>query len=219
MQTAVAHFERLYLDEIAEFGARATDLAHERPLAQRLGAWLYDYETRRRPGINRLFLEKEGQLVFQTGSGPFTLTAKSDRLELDSNGHVHIIDFKTGSPPSEKQVKQGYSPQLTLTAAIVEAGGFNPIGKKEAGDLTYVKVTGRKPAGVETRVDKAEASSIMAKTALEGLVRLIERYDDPTSVYAASTLTGTKNRIDDYLHLSRRREWGLSAEADSDSEP
>jgi ATP-dependent helicase/nuclease subunit B len=46
-------------------------------------------------------------------------------------------------------VETGFSPQLTLTAAILARGGFAEVGPVEPGDLTYLEVTGRKPAGRE----------------------------------------------------------------------
>ena len=35
-----------------------------------------------------------------------------------------ILDYKTGQPPTGKQVRMGLSPQLTLEAAILREGGF-----------------------------------------------------------------------------------------------
>ena len=62
-------------------------------------------------------------MAFEAPGGPFTVTAKADRIEL--RGRVaDVLDFKTGSAPSAKQVQRGLSPQLTLTAAILQAGGF-----------------------------------------------------------------------------------------------
>jgi ATP-dependent helicase/nuclease subunit B len=62
-------------------------------------------------------------MTFDAPFGPFTLTAKADRIELDAQGAA-VIDFKTGSTPSAKQVAQGFAPQLTLTGAILANGGF-----------------------------------------------------------------------------------------------
>ena len=45
-------------------------------------------------------------------------------------------------------VETGFSPQLTLTAAIVARGGFEGVPARPPGDLVYLQVTGRKPAAV-----------------------------------------------------------------------
>ena len=39
-----------------------------------------------------------------------------------------MLDYKTGQPPTEKQVRAGLSPQLTLEGAILRAGGFKDVG-------------------------------------------------------------------------------------------
>ncbi len=53
----------------------------------------------------------------------FTLTARADRLDVAGDGGLAIIDYKTGTPPSPKEVRS-LSPQLPLEALIARAGGF-----------------------------------------------------------------------------------------------
>jgi hypothetical protein len=125
-------------------------------------------------------VEAAGELTFDIGGRPFTVTAKADRIEPTADGLAHILDYKTGAAPSKKQVETGFSPQLTLTAAILREGGFKDIGPREPGDLTYLRVTGRKPAGVEeVRAAAGVDSQEAAIKALNGLRDLIERYDNP----------------------------------------
>ena len=57
-------------------------------------------------------------------------------------GSADILDFKTGAPPTKKQVESGLSPQLTLTAAILRGGGH---GVLEVGE----RVRGRAAAVVD----------------------------------------------------------------------
>ena len=83
--------------------------------------------------------------------GPFTVTARADRIEL-RGGYADVLDFKTGLPPSARQVESGVAPQLTLTAAILRAGGFEEVGPAEPGALIYVRVSGgRIPGAVVER--------------------------------------------------------------------
>jgi ATP-dependent helicase/nuclease subunit B len=74
-------------------------------------------------------VEAAGELTFDIGGRPFTVTAKADRIEPTADGLAHILDYKTGAAPSKKQVETGFSPQLTLTAAILREGGFPGMGK------------------------------------------------------------------------------------------
>jgi len=52
------------------------------------------------------------------------LTGIADRIDRMDDGTLAIVDYKTGSAPSAKAVKAGYSMQLGLLAAIAERGGF-----------------------------------------------------------------------------------------------
>ena len=57
----------------------------------------------------------------------FRLGARADRIERLNDGRYAILDYKTGQPPTDKQVKAGLAPQLTLEGAILRQGGFKDI--------------------------------------------------------------------------------------------
>jgi len=111
-------------------------------------------------------------------------------------------------------VQTGFSPQLTLTAAILEAGGFADLGPLKPGDLTYLEITGRKPAGkVETRATAGDESAEAADRALEGLHKLVGRFDDSAQPYLSRVAPQfVKARMSDYDHLARVFEWSTSGE-------
>ena len=44
---------------------------------------------------------------------------------LPGDCRVEILDFKTGTPPSARQVMLGFAPQLALEAAMVRGGAFD----------------------------------------------------------------------------------------------
>ncbi len=57
-----------------------------------------------------------------------------------------IVDYKTGQPPTGKQVRMGLSPQLTLEAAILREGGFDGIAAgSSVSEIVYVKLNGNTP--------------------------------------------------------------------------
>ncbi|MEZ0495459.1 double-strand break repair protein AddB [Sphingomonas sp. IW22] len=92
-----------------------------------------------------------GELVRQMGEGRrvlgveqsgaldiagVTLTGKYDRIDRTPDGHLAIIDYKTGKPPSPAAVAAGFSLQLGLIGLIAERGGFDGVGG-EARDFEY----------------------------------------------------------------------------------
>ena len=215
-EDAAAVFERLYVDALAAAGLPREALAREQALAREAAAWVAEMERERRADGRDLHVELKGTLTFQAPAGPFTVTARADRIEATADGFGHIIDYKTGKAPSRKEMERGFSPQLTLTAAILAAGGFPQLPALEPGDLTYLEITGRRPAGrVETRVEAGPDSEFAAHLALEGLKALIAVYDDPKTAYLSRTAPQfVKARGSDYDHLARVFEWSTSGEDD-----
>ncbi len=55
------------------------------------------------------------------------LYGKVDRIDRLADGGLAIIDYKTGKPPSRKQVEQGFALQLGLLGLIAEKGGFKDV--------------------------------------------------------------------------------------------
>jgi ATP-dependent helicase/nuclease subunit B len=211
---AAAIFEGLYLKALEDQGMPHEALARERALAREAAEWVAALERQRRADGRTLHVEQTGRLVLPLPGGAFEVNAKADRIELDPAGFGHILDYKTGQAPSKKMVETGFSPQLTLTAAILAAGGFPGLGRPTPGDLTYLSVTGRKPAGrEETRATAGDDSIEAARKALEGLEELVRRFDDPEQPYLSrSAPQFVKMHMSDYDHLARVFEWSTSGE-------
>jgi len=213
-------FKALYLEELVRAGMPRDALARETALAAEAATWVAELEARRRADGRTLHVEKEGQITLEIAGRPFTLAAKADRIEVSPDGLGHVLDYKTGRAPSKRMVQTGFSPQLTLTAAIMARGGFADVGEVAPGDLTYLEVTGRRPAGrEEVRAspsgdnDEVLNSRDAADRALEGMVRLIERYADPAQGYTSRTAPQfVKLYASDYDHLARVFEWSTSGE-------
>ena len=205
------------IDALHEAGFTAASLTRERILAQRLGGWAAAFEKERRTTMSRLLIETEGAHHFSVEGRPFTLTAKADRIELsagEAGDLAHVLDFKTGQAPTPEQVKAGFYPQLTLTAAILMRGGFAELGHPSPGELLYVRAIGRRVAGeVKSGVKKGQTSLELAEAAMEGLVRRIARFDDPQTPYLAWTAPQfLAQRGGDFDHLSRLYEWHVMGE-------
>ncbi len=208
-------FEALLTAELERAGVPAHRMARERPLARRLGAWVAAWTAGRGPA--ELFPEARGELVLDAPHAPFTVTAKADRLE-GRDGAVDVLDFKTGQAPTAKQVRTGFSPQLTLTAAILHGGGFPAVGPRAPGALTYVRVTGRRTPGEALVRGAAGGESLeLAQGALEGLRAHVARFDDAATSYSAWTAPQfMAARGGDYDHLSRLWEWNVMGEGEAE---
>jgi len=141
----------------------------------------------------------------------FTLRARADRIERLADGSFAILDYKTGQVPSEKQVRIGVSPQLTLEAAILRGGGFPdiPAGARVA-ELVYVSLKGREPAGEDKTIDFKEGDAdLHAERALAKLKAVVARFEDEQQPYLPLVLPMWKSRYGSYDHLARVKEWAV----------
>jgi ATP-dependent helicase/nuclease subunit B len=53
-----------------------------------------------------------------------TIRGKADRIDRLADGSLAVVDYKTGMPPSGRQVEQGFALQLGTTGLMVRAGAF-----------------------------------------------------------------------------------------------
>ena len=211
-------FERLLVEALESAGVSESAMARERALARRLAAWAAAFEADRRDG-RRFLIEREGRLEIAVQGRPFTVTAKADRIEIEGD-LAHVLDFKTGAAPSRKQIERGFSPQLTLTAAILMGGGFEGVAGVEPGELAYVRVTGRRIPGEVQRPLPPAVSREEAERALAGLAARVARFRDPGQAYrswAAPQFIGDRG-IGDYDHLARVFEWHVTGAGDDGGE-
>jgi len=199
------------VDAMIEAGFEDSALARERPLARNCARWLERFERDRRARGATLMIEQSGRIAFSSPGGAFVLTARADRIELDADGAA-VLDFKTGQTPSQKQVVQGFAPQLTLTAAILAEGGF-PAPPTEATELLYVKVTGRRDPGKVEDVSRqgrgnTQTAAQLAQRELDRLKLGVAAFDDEATPYrswVAPQFMG--NFGGNYDHLARVWEW------------
>ena len=119
------------------------------------------------------------------------LNARADRIERRADGTFAILDYKTGQPPTAKQVRMGLSPQLTLEAAILRGGGFEGIDAgSSVGELAYVRLSGNNPPGehcaLELKIKNEtpqppDQAADYARNQLEALIRAFENETNPTA--------------------------------------
>jgi ATP-dependent helicase/nuclease subunit B len=147
-----------------------------------------------------------GKLDFDLGDGQtFRLTAIADRIDRNEDGQLEVIDYKTGSVPTQKSVALGFHSQLTLEAAIAFRGGMEGVDPAEIGSLQYWKLSGARPAATITEVkgDPRELS----EQAVEGTANLIRAFNDPKTPYLPTPRAEWSFKTNFYRHLSREGEW------------
>ncbi len=212
-QIAGARFAALYMAALRKESAPDALLAREAVLALRAGDWVARMEALRREDLAAVYVEQRGELRL----GDATLTCRADRLELTHAGVVHLLDFKTGRVPGKKEIATDFSPQLTLTAALMMRGGFPALGPRAPGDLVYLRISGRNPAGTEEVRGQAGESAAMADAALAGLEALLARYRDPNQPYRSRIAPRfVVEHPSDTDHLARVREWSAADEGDDE---
>ncbi|WP_420478377.1 double-strand break repair protein AddB [Brevundimonas sp. FT23028] len=210
--------EALLLEELTAAGFEDAAMAREAPLARNAAVWLAGFEAERRARGVEIRVEERVEMLIPGPAGPFRLTAKADRIELSATGAA-VLDFKTGSVPSPKQVQTGFSPQLTLTGAILAEAGLKDSGPVEPEELTYVRVVGRKQAGAKAvRGEGAEALALSG-AALAGLTARIARFDEQETPYLSWVAPQYMGNFGgNYDHLARVWEWHVVGGDDAGGE-
>jgi ATP-dependent helicase/nuclease subunit B len=189
------------------------------PRFQRIAAWFADWELARRDTIAKIAAEIRGEIKIPLDNERiFTLSARADRIEQRRDGSFAILDYKTGQPPTGKQVRMGLSPQLTLEAAILREGGFADIpAGSSVGEVVYVRLSGNNPPGeqrsLELKVrnnDTPQPPDEAADYARQQLEALIRKFENQEEAYTSLNLSMWSNRYGAYDDLARIKEWSAA---------
>jgi ATP-dependent helicase/nuclease subunit B len=168
------------------------------------------FEAERRPLIESVAIEVGGNLRVALDDGSdFSLTAKADRIELLKDGTAALVDYKSGRPPSGKEVGAGWSPQLTLEAAMLSRGAFRGVEARKAAEAFYVPVGGGDDKPRRLGKDNAPFGELVSRH-FDELLRLLNDFRDPEQAYPARPFPQFALRYNDYDHLARTREWSAS---------
>lgn len=179
------------------------------PKFEHIADWFICNEAAIRDEQVQVLSETWGQYSFDAPAGRFTIKGKTDRIEVETDGVATVIDYKTGQPPTAKDVQEGLSPQLTLEALIAlretDEEQYKAISDIRSLVYWYFK-GGEEP--VEKRYIKAGLVMDLIEQAEEGVKALITRFDDPNTPYLARPDISKGLRYNDYAQLARIQEWG-----------
>jgi ATP-dependent helicase/nuclease subunit B len=123
---------------------------------------------------------------------------KADKIEVFPN-YINIIDYKTGSVPTLKSIKDGKSMQLVIAALIVKYGSFPKVSKefnlRPVNLITYIKLNNFEPYWqvIDIEIDNDF---------------LHKKYSDLVDLFTSFTKVNAKykyfdNLYSDCKHLSR----------------
>ncbi|MDR2978788.1 MAG: PD-(D/E)XK nuclease family protein [Rickettsiales bacterium] len=126
-----------------------------------------------------------------------SLTARCDRVEYLPNGQVAIIDYKLGSPPSNKEVMSEFFPQLILQALAVEY-----TTKKEVSELAYWKLDYDKIKVIALKDYRQKMQEFQ-----DNLPNFLSNYLRETTPFIASPYFDKFLRFNSYKQLERVGEW------------
>jgi ATP-dependent helicase/nuclease subunit B len=188
------------------------------PRFQRIARWFAQWDAQRRDGMAALYGEIDGKLTFPVGKRTFTLRTRADRIEQRADGSYAILDYKTGAARTEKQVRTGLAPQLTLEAAILRGGGFETIAAGPVSEIAYVTLNGGEPAGKPNGINFKEGTpDTQADHALARLKELTAKFENEATPYLSLVHPMWKFHYGDYDHLARVKEWSLGGGDEGES--
>lgn len=208
---------------LIEFGRKAFGQALERPTVyafwwprfRRIARWFVDREVQHRLGLIASIAETRAVMEFTVpGSPPFTLRGKADRIDRRNGGTLAIVDYKTGSAPSDRQIQTGYAPQLPLEALMASAGHFAGVPAGRVEELAYWLLKGGRLVAQLAPV-KADPMGLAAfyRGRLEALIVEFGKKDMPYLPLPDPKFVPLFRLYD---HLSRRAEWGVLASDELD---
>ncbi len=193
------------------------------PRFERIANWFLAEDGARRAAGSEISAEIEGLWTCTEPGGPFTLKARADRLELGADGACVVVDYKTGAPPTAKEVLAGYAPQLPLEALIAQAGGFPGRSARRVTALEYWQLRGGEPVAGEIadalnkglgRGETAPPVADVIARAQTGLRAMIRAFDQPDQPYLARPQPQWYPKHSPYAHLARVAEWASVSDDD-----
>ncbi|WP_347938724.1 PD-(D/E)XK nuclease family protein [Rickettsia oklahomensis] len=163
---------------------------------------LFDIE--RRKNCKEIYFEVKGELRLNVAGQDIKIIGIADRIEISKSNNITILDYKTGTIATKKEIELGLSPQLIIESLMLLENGFtechscfhvNPVINHEI-TIAYVKITSINPYIQITEIALNIETLNRHKA---GLVKLLEHYI--TNKFFSYDLNLSK--YNDYLHLSR----------------
>ncbi len=196
---------------LAEMNTHPLMRALWRPRLKKALEWV-EAETARDPGREPIAWEEQGEITYRG----LVITGTADRIDRLEDGSLAIVDYKTGKPPTTREVEAGFAMQLGTLGLMAVEGAFGPLGgvptrfeywslrksdKNETTGFGYIETPikrGNKRSGIEPERFLPEAKRFLDEALdkwILGEEGFTARLNPAAKVYA------------DYDHLMRLDEW------------
>jgi ATP-dependent helicase/nuclease subunit B len=172
-----------------------------RPRFVRMADWFLRQEAARRPLTVDILVERKG--AWRLEDVDFTVKARADRIEMFRDGGACIVDYKTGDAPTQSQIEKGFSSQLPLEAAMLQAGAFADAPPRAAVTFEVWRLTGKDEGG---KVSPFKNHDGLIADAVAGLRRRVRAFDDPRQEYRSRPHVKFVRKGDEYGFIARAAE-------------
>ncbi|MFJ8581665.1 ATP-dependent helicase [Micromonospora sp. NPDC093277] len=136
-----------------------------------------------------LAIEHEFAVRLDDPRRPVELAGRVDRLEVDAEGRLVVIDLKTGKSTAVTEREVAEHPQLGAYQAAVEAGGFAEFGDESGGAALVQLGTGAREAKEQTQAAAGEGPEAGWATAL------VRRTADTMAAATFAAVANSKCRV------------------------
>ncbi|MFD2767375.1 ATP-dependent helicase [Micromonospora eburnea] len=136
-----------------------------------------------------LAIEHEFAVRLDDPQRPVQLTGRVDRLEVDAEGRLVVIDLKTGKSTAVTEREVAEHPQLGAYQAAVEAGAFAEYGDESGGAALVQLGTSAKEAKEQTQAAAGEGPDAGWATAL------VRRTADTMAAATFAAVANSKCRV------------------------
>jgi ATP-dependent helicase/nuclease subunit B len=203
-------FDGICNKHMSTINAYPIDLLTWQQQLQRIGhelRHLFATETR------HIHQEITGDIHLTYANGAITIHGRADMI-LESPSDLEIIDFKTGSAPSEKKIQSLIEPQLPLLAHIANNNGFKPIQNKYVSSCSYILTKGKASTILDIKnIKNVQRITSEVQSKLDDVIDLYYIQQHPYVVGE-----NTNARYDTYAQLKRTAEWSSPLETEEDDD-
>lgn len=184
--------------------------ALQRPRLRNIAAWAAAQVAAESGSWTVLLREPKGSTTIDG----IALTGKADRIDRSASGkQLRIIDYKSGGPPTGKQLKALYALQLPLLGLIAQRGGFDALNSAGLSAVpveafAYWQLSGglKEPGKATDPLSKWQGADEWISQAAAKLSELIAHFLKAENPFQFRPRPDYA-KGDDFLLLGRYQEW------------